>query len=228
MLFGKLLRDYLPNPVTRYKPREEWRLLASERERALAKRATASTENLLPKTKDLGKLSFGQEVRIQNQAGEKPKRWDNTGVVVKCKGFDQYLVKNDGSGRLTLRNRQFLKPIVPYGKVIAIKTQLEIIDASPGPSSGLDIDTFVGNEERVSGGQRVRTAPDRLHVTGKGQSYKSHQTQSVCGTSFAQVLRGGGGHQGDWARPRLGCGGAKPERKTQTNYRINLRSVLGS
>ena len=39
VLFGRLLRDHLPSPGSRYQPREEWRLLARDRESALAKRA---------------------------------------------------------------------------------------------------------------------------------------------------------------------------------------------
>merc|ERR1712082_385373 len=81
-----------------------------------------------------------------------------------------------------------------------------VVDDSPSP----DFDSPAGGDDKVSRGQRVRTAPDRLRVTGRGQSYKSHQVQSVCQTSLTRVLGGGGGHQGDWALlgPVLGC--AKP------------------
>ena len=85
-----------------------------------------------------------------------------------------------------------MKPIIPYGKSTET-TQSKLFDAGPGPRSGLDIDTSVGNEDKVSRGQRVRTAPDRLQVTGRGRSYESHQVQSVCLTSLTQVLGGGGG-----------------------------------
>ena len=64
----------------------------------------------------MGKLTLGDNVRVQNQTGEKPTRWDNTGVVVEVKEFDQYVVKMDGTGRLSLRNRKFLRKIIPYGK----------------------------------------------------------------------------------------------------------------
>ena len=116
VLFGRLLRDHLPNPGSRYKPREEWRLLARDRESALAKRAARNSEELTRGTRDLGKLTLGAHVRVQNQTGEKPTRWDNTGVVVEVKGFDQYVVKMDGTGRLSMRNRKFLRKFIPYGK----------------------------------------------------------------------------------------------------------------
>ena len=46
---------------------------------------------------------------VQNQTGHSPKKWDRSGVVVETKSNDQYVVKMSGSGRLTLRNRRFLK-----------------------------------------------------------------------------------------------------------------------
>ena len=82
-------------------------MLARDRELALAKRATRTTESLVRGTKDLEKLEVCQSVRVPNQCGDKPNRWDHTGTVVEAKGFDQYSVKLDGTGRITLRNKQF-------------------------------------------------------------------------------------------------------------------------
>ena len=38
-------------------------------------------------------------------------KWDRTGVVVEVLPYDQYRVKVDGSGRVSLRNRQFLRKL---------------------------------------------------------------------------------------------------------------------
>ena len=51
-------------------------------------------------------------VQIQNQRGVNPKRWCKSGKIVEKLEFNQYLVKVDGGGRLTRRNRRFLKKIV--------------------------------------------------------------------------------------------------------------------
>ena len=91
-------------------------MLAKDRERALAKRVARATEELSRGTRDLGKLPLGATVRVQNQTGEKPTRWDHTGVVVEVKDFNQYLVKMDGTRRLCLPNSKFLRRFVPYGK----------------------------------------------------------------------------------------------------------------
>ena len=70
-------------------------------------------EALTEHTKTLSPLPLGTKVLIQNQTGNHPRRWDKTGVIVECRGHDQYLVKVDGSGRTTLRNRKYLRSFKP-------------------------------------------------------------------------------------------------------------------
>ena len=60
-------------------------------------------------TKQLGKLTIGDIVSVQNQVGPRPKKWDRTGTIVETLPYDQYRVKMDGSGQTTLRNRQFIR-----------------------------------------------------------------------------------------------------------------------
>ena len=59
-------------------------------------------------TRRLPPLKVGHHVRIQNQTGNHSTKWDKTGVVVEVRQYDQYVVRMDGSGRMTLRNRKFL------------------------------------------------------------------------------------------------------------------------
>ena len=60
---------------------------------------------------------------LQNQhgAGKASKRWDRTGLVLDDLGHNKYRVKVDGSGRVTDRNRQFLRQFTP------------VTQAQPGP-----------------------------------------------------------------------------------------------
>ena len=58
-------------------------------------------------------LAAGNHVRIQNQTGRHPNKWDKTGRVIEVRQFDQYVVRLDGSGRVTLRNRRFLRNYQP-------------------------------------------------------------------------------------------------------------------
>ena len=79
--------------------------------------------------------------RIQNQSGNHPKRWDRSGTIVDSVGHDSYLVKVDGSGRVTQRNRRFLRQFVPVSpsfpsppkapSTIASKPQDTYRDAAP-------------------------------------------------------------------------------------------------
>ena len=57
-------------------------------------------------------LEVGDMVQIQNQRGNNPKRWNKSGKIIEKLDFDQYLVKVDGGGRITRRNRRFLKKII--------------------------------------------------------------------------------------------------------------------
>jgi len=64
-------------------------------------------------TKRLPLLAVGNHVGIQNETGPYPTKWDKTGVVIEVRQFDQYVVRVDGSGRMSTRNRKFLKKYIP-------------------------------------------------------------------------------------------------------------------
>ena len=61
---------------------------------------------------------------IQNQhgAGKIAKKWDKTGLVLENLGYNKYRIKVDGSGRVTDRNRQYLRKFTP------------VTSSLPGPS----------------------------------------------------------------------------------------------
>ena len=133
VIFGRNLRDFLPSPQTRYKPQPEWIMLREDREKALAKRAVTNMERLDKNCRVLAKLAVGDSVLVQNQVGNHPSRWDITGVVVEVKDHDQYIVKVDGSGRMTIRNRKFLKKIIPYSMTKHFKTSDSPADPTDPP-----------------------------------------------------------------------------------------------
>ena len=87
------------------------------REEALRHRHTKAHERLSEHTKRLPVLRIGDHVRLQNQIGHFPLKWDKTGIIIEVRQFDQYLVKIDGSGRTTLRNRKFLRKYIPVRTV---------------------------------------------------------------------------------------------------------------
>ena len=74
---------------------------------------TRTTEALQAGSRPLRPLSVGERVFLQNQQGPHPTKWDRSGIIVESLCHDQYRVKVDGSGRLTLRNRRFLRAYTP-------------------------------------------------------------------------------------------------------------------
>ena len=115
ILLGRKLKDTLPmirkdimtfnNPQVSDRWRDAWRV----KEDALKTRYVRTLETLSEHSRPLSPLRIGDGVMIQNQSGRFPKKWDKSGVIVETKANDQYVVKVAGSGRLTLRNRRFLR-----------------------------------------------------------------------------------------------------------------------
>lgn len=117
IMFGRPLRDAFSfvNRLEKYSNpniRPTWREAWQDKETALRQRFHRSSESLQEHSRSLPTLVVGDRCYIQNQTGNHPKRWDRSGTVVEVLGHDSYNVKVDGSGRLTRRNRQFLRKFV--------------------------------------------------------------------------------------------------------------------
>jgi len=96
------------SPVSRV-----WKDVWLAKEHALKSRLAKQTERLEEGARELKPLSVGDTVRVQNQTGSHPNKWDKTGIVVQVGENNKYLVRIDGSRRLTLRNRQYLRKMIP-------------------------------------------------------------------------------------------------------------------
>ena len=114
IVFGRCVRDLIPVLPGKYKPQQAWLDNAGLRESALRKRYLRAAERLSTHTKRLPPLRVGDHVRVQNQVGNEPLRWDKTGIVVEVRQHDQYVVRIDGSGRVTVRNWKFLRKFSLY------------------------------------------------------------------------------------------------------------------
>ena len=118
----------MPVQPGKYRPKAEWLLTMEQREKALARRHRAKGEELVRGTKDHTPLVPGTVVLVQNQVGPSANKWDKSGLVVADCGNSQYRVKLDGSGRITLRNRAFLKRIVPFqGRVETVDQPRRVV-----------------------------------------------------------------------------------------------------
>ena len=110
-IFGRPTKDFIPIHPGRYQPHPTWQDTMKAREEALRNRHMKAAERWSEHTRCLPPLKVGDTVRIQSQTGPYPNKWDKT--VIEVRQFDQYVVKVDGSGRVTLRNRKFLCRYTP-------------------------------------------------------------------------------------------------------------------
>ena len=117
VLFGHSLRDAMPQinkSAAIFESKQfhsEWHQAWNAKEEAIRSRLVRTCEALGEHSKDLAPLREGDHVFVQNQdsGSPKPKKWDRQGTIVASKDNDQYLVRIHGSGRLSLRNRRFLR-----------------------------------------------------------------------------------------------------------------------
>ena len=115
IIFGRVLRDFLPLQPNKFIPRQEWRQAASTRAAAYSKRIMEKASYLTQNSRPLAPLHVGQHVLIQdqNKSSATHKQWTRTGIIIDVGSHDDYHVRVDGSRLITKRNRQFLRPIAP-------------------------------------------------------------------------------------------------------------------
>ena len=135
IIFGRPLKDSLRfiNRLEKFSNphvRPLWRQAWEAKEEALRTRIARTTEALKTHSRPLRSLAVGEHVFLQNQRGIAPNKWDRSGAVLESLDHDQYKVKVDGSGRLTLRNRHFLRAYTPATPSI----QSDPTTSSPTPS----------------------------------------------------------------------------------------------
>ena len=107
MLLHRNLRDELPARAIYYKPHPNWVIAASKREQTMYNRDAKLVESYNRNAHTLPTLSVGDIVTLQN----KNKRWDRTGRIIEVLDNRQYRIRVDGSGRVTIRNRRFIRKI---------------------------------------------------------------------------------------------------------------------
>ena len=109
LLLGRQLRGGVPVATSHLLIQQHWKDDLSRRERMMTEKAERLQEESGRSASHLPKLAVGQHVRVQDSV---TKRWDRSGVVTRIlRPIRQYTIRLDGSGRLVLRNRRFLRPI---------------------------------------------------------------------------------------------------------------------
>ena len=114
IIFGRRIRYFIPVPPGQYLPHWTWRETLQAREDALRIRHMRAHERLSEHTRVIPPLIIDNCVRLQNLVGPHPTKWGRTGIVVEVRQYDQYVIRVDGSGRVTLRNRKHLRQYTPH------------------------------------------------------------------------------------------------------------------
>ena len=112
-MFGRPIKDFIPILPGRYKPHPTWSDTMAAGEEALRNRHMKAVERWSEHTRRLTPLVVGNHVRIQNQTGPHLTKWDKTGIIIRVRQFDQCVVRVDGSGRVTICNRKYLRKYIP-------------------------------------------------------------------------------------------------------------------
>ena len=114
LVFGRNIKDHIPAHPEHYTVCKEWKDMADMREDSAMVRHYKKVEDLTRGSKKLSPLIPGDQVYLQDQTGRTPKRWNKSGIILEVQPHDSYLVKVDGSKKVTKRNRQFLRKFEPF------------------------------------------------------------------------------------------------------------------
>ena len=106
LLLHRSIRDHIPVNPTHYELHKDWILSADERERLYARRDEAIRDSYNATAHPLAPLAVQTLVMIQTKG-----KWDKSGRVIEALPHRQYRIRVDGSGRVTLRNRRFLRQV---------------------------------------------------------------------------------------------------------------------
>ena len=177
MIFGRPIKDFIPILPGSYRPHNTWIETSRAREEAVPARNVRNAERLTEHALRLQPLKVGDRVFIQNQTGNHPLRWDRTGLVIEVKQFDQYAVKVDGSGRVTLRNRKVLRK---FDKIV--------VDHIPGTTRTIQPLKTLNNAENLSPVNQ-RTNPEQAHDPPKAKPQTPQpetKRQVLTGAQFFQ------------------------------------------
>ena len=194
-IFGRPIKSFIPILPGRYTPHETWKETLVAREEALRNRHMKLHEKWSEHTKHLHPLVVGDLVRLQNQVGPFPKKWDKTGRVVEVRQFDQYVVRVDGSGRVTLRNRKFLRKytpaIYPHHQFAVIPPATPLVNNSPRNKSPIrqPVLSDPSVEPSTANQPRELDSSEGTHSTSQDQDNQANSKLQHCASPVSKVKR---------------------------------------
>ena len=82
MVFGRRIKDLIPIRPGRLRVAPRWAEMLKQQETVMARRHLARGKELIKHTRELVPRKVGDTVSIQNQQGNTPLKWYNTGIIV--------------------------------------------------------------------------------------------------------------------------------------------------
>ena len=110
-MFAHDIHDIIPQKS--YAPAKEWTDMALAREFSYLIRHYSNADKISSRW-PLPPLQVGSHVYVQDLSGPPPHKWNKSAVVLECLPYDSYLVKLDGSNRVSKRNRVHLRCFTPF------------------------------------------------------------------------------------------------------------------
>ena len=167
IVFGRPLRDNLlfTDYLKRAQYSQRWQDTWKAKEEALRARFIRTSEILNRHARPLPPLIPGDKCFVQNQTGQHARKWYHTGTVMEVLPHNKHMVKMDGSGRITYRNRRFLKKYTPVSLSIQRYPQ-----GSTAPHHNIGLTKPVSTEV-----QEVSDPPPELEVPADAQNDLVHE-----------------------------------------------------
>ena len=161
LTLGRNLRDFVPQPPSGYKISNKWKHYLRKREEVMVKTSkgyTNATSNRL----SLNELPIGTEVLCQNA---RTNEWDKGVLVIESCGYRQYKVKLHGSGRITLRNRIHLRPVLVFkSPVTVIKPIPPALEHGAGSSTDITTTDVDSRSEVTSHSDQPTSHPNNYEL----------------------------------------------------------------
>ena len=131
ILLHRQLRDSVPAHPSHYQPHKESILTAQARENALSQRSHLLVKNHDATARQLPPLVVGTNVAVQGVN----KKWQRTGRIVEVLPHRQYRIRMFHSGRITIRNRRFLREYTTIHPEHIRPLSIETQTSAPTPST---------------------------------------------------------------------------------------------
>ena len=168
LLFGRAVRDLLQLQEGKWLQDPRYLLTAEEREEKYAEKLKREGAKWAEHTRTLEPLKPGDGVLVQCHAGAQKGKWTKSGRIVQKVGESSYLVRYDGTGRASKRNRTHLRKMtvaptsVTEHETSAIRRTNEDGTPAPGaqPTKDSERHSWEETNEKHSPKEQMSQGPD--------------------------------------------------------------------